>query len=351
MQTRFFAVAAIAVLLLNVVGFSLGDTPRTRVLSPQASRLVSMLPASDAVAVFDTKRFLDDAMPRLLSANQPMLNEITGKMSQMERKTGIDFRKFDQVVVGVTIKSGKETKGFDCEPVAIAGGDINSGALIAIAKLHSKGKYREEKLGDKTLYVFTMPVTVKKTSPANTKRSRIARAIAAAKGHVSEIAVAALDTKTLAIGCPERVRETIEAKSHVGTDLTDLLATRQTAVMSFAAKTPAGMSRLLSLDNDDLGATINSIQYMSGSLDVAAVGTSLQMMARTAKPDQAVTLKETLEGLQMLGKAVLGNSKNPDQQIYGRMVRNAKFAVNGSDVRLDLLVPQADIDLLVAKVK
>lgn len=348
MKTRFFAVTAIAVLLLNVVGSSWGYSPRARVLSPQASRLVSMLPASDAVAIFDTKRFLNDAMPKVLSANQPMLNEITGKISEMERKTGIDFRKFDQVAVGVAMKAGKEAKDLDCEPVAIAGGDINSGALIAIAKLGSKGKYREEKLGDRTLYVFTMPETVKKTSPANAKSSRIAQAI---KAHVSEIAVTALDSKTLAIGCPERVRETIGAKTHVGTDLTDLLAAKETAVMSFAAKPPVGMSKMLSLDNDELGATINSIQYMSGSVDVATAGTSLQMMARTTKPDQAAALKDTLEGLQMLGKAVLGNSKNPDQQMYGRMVKNARFGVTGNDVTLDLLVPQADIDLLVAKIK
>ena len=121
--------------------------------------------------------------------------------------------------------------------------------------------------------------------------------------------------------------------------------------MSFAMKPTAGLSRLLPVDNDALGSTISSVQYLSGSLDVAAAGTSLQMMARTAKSDQAVALKDTLEGLQMVGKAVLGNSKNPDQQIYGRMLRNAKFGIIGSDVTLDLLVPQADIDLLVAKTK
>jgi len=355
MKTRFFAVAAIAVLLLNVIGFSWGDTPRPRVLSPQASRLVSMLPASDAVAVFDTKRFLDDAMPKLLSANQPMLDHVMGTITEMEARTGIDIRKFEQVVVGVSMRqvAGKDP---DFEPIALASGDINAGALVAIAKLGSKGKYREEKIGETSVYVFTMKDAVKKsvaktTKTAQTKTSKINHAIDKVKSLGTEVAVAALDKNTLAIGCLDRLRETIEAKSHVGTDLTDLLGGKETAVMSFALKTPAGTAKLLSLDEDELGATINSIQYISGSLDVAAAGTSLQMMARTAKPDQATSLKDTLEGLQMLGKAILGNSKNPDQQIYGRMVKNAKFSINGNDVTLDVLVSQADIDVLVAKLK
>ena len=33
------------------------------------------------------------------------------------------------------------------------------------------------------------------------------------------------------------------------------------------------------------------------------------------------------------------------------MVKNAKFGITGNDVTLDLLVPQADIDVLVAKIK
>ena len=352
MKTRFFAVAAIAVLLLNVVGLSLGDTPRPRVLSPQASRLVSMLPASDAVAVFDTKRFLDDTLPRLLSANQPMLNKVIGMVTEMEAHVGIDIRKFEQVVVGVALKQG-EGKDFACEPIALASGDINAGALVAIAKLGSKGSYREEKIGETSVYVFTMKDPMKKPAAKTTKAkaSKITTAIDSVKSLGTEVAVAALDRNTLAIGCLDRVRETIEAKSHVGADLTDLLAAKETAVMSFALKVPRGTAKLLSLDDDELGATINSIQYMSGSLDVAAAGTSLQMMARTVKPDQAIALKDTLEGLQMLGKAILGNSKSPDQQIYGRMVKNAKFGINGNDVTVDLLVPQNDIDILVAKIK
>src|SRR5688500_16636998 len=129
MKMRFFAVAAIAVLLSNIAVFA---KPARVSRQAQSARLVSLLPASDAVAVFDSKRFLGDALPKVLAANQPMLGEIMAKLAEVESRTGIDLRKFDQVAVGATIKPGSGTN-FDVLPVAIASGDINAGALIAVA--------------------------------------------------------------------------------------------------------------------------------------------------------------------------------------------------------------------------
>lgn len=358
MKIRVFALAAIASLMLNVVGFAAADTRHGKPVKPQISRLVSMLPASDGVFVFNSKRFLDDALPKLLSANQPILNQIINKVTEIESRTGIDLRKFDQVAVGLAMKATRE-KGFDCEPVVLAGGDINAGALIAMAKVASKGKYREEKIGQASVFVFTIPEKPKTTSQTTTKtagtpaktskiKSMIDKGI---KEMASEIAVTSLDQNTLAIGSLARIRETIEAKSHISADIASLLSAKETAIMSFALKTPGGMSKLVPLDNDELGANIDSIQYLSGSVDVAAVRTSLQLMARTAKPEQAVALKDLLDALQIMGKVAFGNSKQPDKAIYGRMIKNAKFDVHASDVTLDLLVPQADIDILVAKIK
>ena len=187
-----------------------------------------------------------------------MLAEIMGQITEMERKSGIDFRKFEQVAVGVSMKATANKKDFDFEPVAIASGDINMGALISIAKLGSKGQYREEKIGEKSVYVFTMKEPVKKTQPAKTRSTKVTQAVTKAKAIVSEIAVSyALDGNTLAVGTPMRIRETIEAKSQVSPDLTNLLATRETAVMSFAMKVPDGMAKLAELDNDSLGATVS----------------------------------------------------------------------------------------------
>ncbi len=350
MKIRSIAAAVVAVLLVNTLAFAAVDTRKNKAKKRQTSRLVTLLPASDGVAVFDAKRFLDDALPRVLSANQPMLGEIMAKINEMENRTGIDLRKFDQVAVGVAFKtiSAKET---DYEPILIAGGDINAGALVAVAKLASKGTYREEKIGERTVYVFALKDVVQKTAPKATTSKVGGMIDDALKGLSKEIAVTSIDANTLVIGTLPRVRETLEGKTHASADLTSLLSQKETAVMSFATRIPGGMSALLPLDNDEIGNNINSIQVMAGSLDVAAAGTNLQVMARTGKADQAQSLKEMLDGLKMLGGAFLGGSKRTDQQVYSRMIKNAKIANRGSEVTLDLLVPQADIDILVASIK
>jgi len=233
----------------------------------------------------------------------------------------------------------------------LASGDINAGALVAVAKLTSNGTYREEKVGSKSIFVFT-PKDVIQKSAVKTTNSKIAAAFdRLSKSFSKEIAIASIDKNTIAIGTLVRVRETLEGGSHPSADITSLLSTRTDSVGSFAGRIPSGISQLLPVDNDQLGSDISSIQYIAGSMDVTAAGTSVQMMARTKKPEQAAALKDSLEGLQIIGGAIFGNSKRPDQQIYGRMIKAAKFGARGTDVALDLLVPQSDIDALVAGIK
>jgi len=351
MKTRSFAVAAIAALLISVTGFAKPDTRSALAKKREATRLVSMLPASDGVAVFDSKRFLTQGLPSLLSANQPVLAEVMAKLNEMENRTGIDLRKFDQIAVGVAMKQ-ITPKEVDFEPVVIANGDINAGALLAVAKLASNGTYRVETIGTHTVYVFSAKDVMQKTA-AKTTNSKIATIIdKALRGITKEVAVTALDKNTLVIGSLARVRATVEATSHVGADITGLLTVKENAVMCFAFKTPSGgMSKMLPLDNDEFGTNIDSIRYVSGSLDIEATGTSVQMIARTAKPEQASDLKDTLDGLQVVGGAIFGGSKRPDQKLYGRLIKNAKFEARGTDVTLDLLIPQADIDQLIGGIK
>lgn len=346
MRSRFFAFAAVAVLLLNISNLALTDAASAKAKRARAARLVGLLPASDGVAVFDAKRFVGEALPKILSANQPMLGEVMSRINAMENRTGIDLRKFDEVVVGMRIKQVSPTE-MDFEPVAIASGEMTAPAIAAVKKLAAKGTYREEQIGGRTVYVITPKDVVQQTT-VTTTNSKIAKMIdKALHGLSREIAVTTLDQNTLVIGSLARVTETIAATTRVAPDVSGLLSIKETAVASFAFKAPGGMSKLLPLETDDLGTNIDSIQYVSGSLEVGVAGTSLQVAAKTTGADKATALKDTLEGLQVLGKVFLGNSKRPDQQVYARMIKNAKFVTRGSDVTLEVLVPQSDIDIIL----
>jgi hypothetical protein len=318
----------------------------------QTSSLVALLPASDAVVVFENRRFLTTALPQLLAANSGMLSQVNSKIAEMEAKTGIDLRKFDQVAVGIKMKQ-VSAKEIDYEPLVIASGDINAGALIAVGKLAANGTYREEKVGNKTLYVFNGKELAAKKAPNAGANSKLASKIGGILDRLNrDIAVTSLDGRTLAMGTLSAVRGMLTAKSNVGTDLTSLLNANTSSVGAFAARMPAGgISRMVSLDNDELGAQLDAIQYLAGSLDVAGTGATVRLLARTKQPQQAKSLHETVEGLQMLGGALLGANRGPDKQVYARMIKAAKFAHAGSDVTLELTVPQSDIDVLIGGLK
>ena len=86
-------------------------------------------------------------------------------------------------------------------------------------------------------------------------------------------------------------------------------------------------------------------------MDMTPAGAVLGMMVRTHRPDQAKNLSDMLQGLQMMGGPILSGSKRADQQVYGRLVQGARIALRGSDITLDLTIPQSDLDFLVGQIK
>ena len=143
------------------------------------------------------------------------------------------------------------------------------------------------------------------------------------------------------------MRETFESKSRVNAEVANLINRRPNALASFGAKLPDGLSKFIAWDNDELGTTLDTIRQISGAVEVSGGNTTVSVVAKTLKPEQAQSLQETLEGLQMVGKALLGSSKSTDKQAYGRMIDNAKITRNAAEVMLDLQVPQNDINILL----
>lgn len=349
MKNRFFAFAAVGVLILNAFGaaFAQKDSAES---NRQGNRLVALLPASDAVMTFDAKRFMNDALPQILSGNQTLLGNVVGEIDQIKTRTGIDLRQFEQIAVGVAINK-ISAKEYDFEPVVLARGQMNANALLSVAKVAAKGKYREEKIGGKSVFIFAAKEIAEQNKPVNQSPQK-ARMIDRLIGKLTqEIAVTSFDANTLAFGTVARLRQTVEAKTRVGADVSGLLDRKAGAVMNFAAKLPGGMSGFLPLDNDELGKNIDAIQYLYGSMNVAGANTILQLTAKTERAEQAQGLAETLEGLQMVGKAIIGGMRGADKKVYARMIENAKFTRAANELTLDLQVPQSDIDVLIGAQK
>ncbi|MBX3299925.1 MAG: hypothetical protein KF736_10740 [Acidobacteria bacterium] len=348
MRSKAFSLIAIGVLLANVA--VLGADNKRRPASVRASnQLIRLLPASDAVVTIDSKRFFNTALPTLLAKNQRMLAEIMVKMNQFENQTGIDLRRFDSVVAGLAAV-GTPDKNFSVDPVVIARGEIPAAGLVGVAKLASDGKYREERVGDRVVYVFSTTDAAAKAKASGT--GSLGSTIEGIVDGISkEMAVTQLDGTTVAFGSLARVRQTIEGQTSVGADIVGLLSQKASSVVTFAVRSPSGMSAVLPLDDDELGKNIDAIRYMSGTMDVTAAGASVYVMARTVEPQQAQSLSETLEGLKILGKVFLGRSKREDQRRYARLIESIKVAQAGTDVSLDVTIPKADIDAMASELK
>lgn len=344
MKVKFFALLAFAAIFLNVIAVS----AQTKTVG-QTNQLAALLPASDGVLTLDVQRLLNDAVPQILSGKQQTLAGINAKIDEIRDKTGLDARQFEQIAVGVAMKQ-ISAQEFDLEPVFLARGKYNANALIAVAKLAANGKYREEKFGSRTVYVFTGKEIAAQNKPA-TKSSWLDRAIERMINGMKEVAVTSLDGNTLAFGSLARVRETFETKTPVSNEVLSLANRRPNAVLSFGAKLPNGLSSFVDLQNDEFGRNLDAIRQMSGAIEVGDGNTSVFVAAKTLKAEQAQSLKETLDGLQLLGKALLGGGKTEDKKVYGRMIDNARIAQTGSEVTLDLQVPQTDINILLAGMK
>ena len=338
MNRKILSILTLMLLVLNAVTVSLADNPPKTKVRKQVDPLVMKLPASDAVAVIDARRFFDEALPRLLASQQGLLGKINGHLTEFQTKTGIDARKFDRMAIGANIKK-EAVKDFDVDFVVLARGSINAGSLIAGAKLASNAGYREEKIAGHTAYIFT-PKTV-------ADKNASGAAATMAEKVPAELAVTAYDAATLAIGSPARVRDTLEAKAGVAPEITSLLTQRANPVLAFAARMPEGVRNLLPMDNDELGKNIDSIRFLHGWADIGAGNASLNLTAKAATAENAQGLYDTVGFLQNLGKGLLSNSKKPENVVFARLIESAKLTKTGADISLDLTIAQSDIDVLL----
>lgn len=346
MKNKVFAFFLSCAFVFNAVGLTLAGTVSKKSRN-QTNQLAALLPASDGVVNIDIKRLFNNGLPQILSGNKLMLDDIIAKIDDFKTKTGIDARQFDQLAAGISTKQ-IAPKDIDLDTVVLARGSFSANSIATTAKVASEGKYREEKIGDRTVYVFSPKDFVEKNKPAGTQNSGVQRLFDRVLGELpAEFAVTAYDNNTLAFGSLTRVREALEAKTRINSQLLSLLNKKQSVMVSFAGNLPNGLADFLELGDDQLGQNLNSIRQMYGALDVVGENTILSVTAKAADAKAAEGLQKNLSDLREVGKILIGSSKGADKKVYARMLENAKITLSGSEVILDLQVPQTDINVLV----
>ena len=346
MRYKFFALLVACAFVLNsaVAVPAFADTKSNK---NNANQLLALLPASDAVATVDAKRFFGVALPQILSGNREMLDEVNAKIDEFKTNTGFDVRQFEQIAVGVAIKQTAAGKT-DFDPLVLARGNFNASSLLTLAKFASGGKHREEKIGSRTVYIFS-PKEVIENNRTAVKSSMIQKVLDQVLPRMTgEVAVTAYDTGTLAFGKVDRLKLMLtESKSKVDAGLLAMANRNPNAVVSFAANLPAGLSGFMNLGEDELGTNLGAIRQIYGTMDVAGDNTNVSLAAKLLSAERAKNLTEQLAGLKDMASMFLLSQKGEDKKVLGRMAKNARVANTGSEITIDLQVPQSDINILL----
>ena len=310
--------------------------------------LAVLLPESDGVIVLDSKRLVYDALPQLLSSNSPLLEKINGEIDKIRIKSGLDLRNFNSVAIGLKNKTG-EAGANEFDAVLLARGDVPIGSLKEVAKIASKGKFRTVKSGSRVIYVFSPGNLIKNKTPGD-KNSFIEGIFEKLfKGLSNEVAITVYDSNTVAFGSLERVKEALENNARVSGELLSLLERKPGSLANIGMIVPNGMSQYLDLEDDELGANLDSIRRLQGSFDINDGVTTVSVAARTTEADKAEELAGTLQAIKGMVAGILKGDRNADKQVYARMLENLEVNQVETEIFVDLTVPKSDLDVLIGK--
>jgi hypothetical protein len=326
---KSFAAALLLTVAISQISLAQGNhvTSRTKA----APSLLSALPPSDAVAIINSGRVFNEALPKLLAENPAKLAEVTDELVKFKTQTGLDPHAFEQIALGLSYKYPRAgvTK---VSSVALAHGTFNAGAMVAAGRLATNGKYAEQKYQGKTIYIFTF--------------ERQVRLLGLWNMQVRDLAVAALDGNTLVLGDLEGVRGSIDATragKHPSADLLALATRDPDAIVGFGGNVSPKLLENLSLTNDTIARELTAVRQLYGTLGMTSADLELMLTARTVDTYSAKNLGDTLEGLKQLGGLFINRLTGAKGTLARTALDNLKATTIGNELQVRTAVAQSQV--------
>ena len=326
----FLCMLAIATVLSATTAFS-----QTRTRANVANNALAFLPASDGVMVIDVRRVLSETLPQVFAGDSAKLAQINSEIDKFKTETGVDPHALNRVVLGTryVYPSANVTK---METVAIVRGAFDTKAIAAAGRAKAGTGYREEKYRGVTIMIFGINDQMRMLGLWNMK--------------VTDLAVAALDTQTLAIGNPERVRAAISAGragARANAPLAGLATRDANAVIGFGGNVTPQLTANLNVGTDAMAADIKSIRQVYGSIGPTQTNLSLTLVARTDAPASAKNLTDTVTGLKQLGAILILRMTGPRRALAESALANLKIVAQGNEMQIRTEFPASGLAALV----
>lgn len=292
--------------------------------SSVADELLALLPESDVIAVIDVQRAFTELLPLLKNISTAGIGKTATEVETFAKLAGIEPKQIQAAVLGVKMT---ETLSRGSGLLLLQGVEIDGTKLTDAVKAMG-GELKTDDHNGKPLYTLIL-----KREP---------------KGGTDQTQFALLGNKRLAIGDLPALKAVLDGngKGNPAALGQALKEAKATGLVRFAGNLPEGLRSMLA-SQGELFSQVAAVKTIFGSFDLNTDNSAiLAARLRTASANDAGQLKESLNGLVMLGKAFLGGNDDPTMKLYGQLLDQVKVGVEASDVSLLLQLPKEFIDKL-----
>jgi hypothetical protein len=328
---------------------------------------MAALPKSDAVVSIDVKRLLNEFVPKILSESPDKLAAFNAQLDKIKAQAGgLDIRQIEKIVAGFRFTRTAPTK-VSVETIVLAKSSYNAEMLIAGGKMVAKGKFKDEKFAGKTITLFDLTSLKDKAAEAIKGKTETTtdqnqqnaqpeqpsfmdKVVNVILGqNMSEVAVVAIDDKTLAIGKLESVKSALSAKTSkvaANAAINQLAMKNTNAVLSFGGNVPNKVSELLEVEND-FAKQLDSIKQLYGSMGMSEANYEVVLTARAMDAANAKNIFDVLQFFKQFGSGFLQNRTDELSKIGVGLLGNLQTKNEGKDVHLKIEMKQSDVNGLL----
>jgi hypothetical protein len=298
---------------------------------------LSTLPEVDTLIYINPQRILNEVVPKLLPPKD--VEGMRRGFEEVKKSAGIDPTKIDYIVIATRFKKPTADLNFQApEFMLVASGDFNAESLIALARMASQGKLRDEKYGTKTLGLMTIDPLVKEA-----EKNPFLKAF-------TEVGILTLNGNTIAAGTPSYLRAAIDAsegKERISTETLNSLVRDPNVLVSFAG-TPwhsfAKSFGMLGTETNPRAARCESkIGDIYAALTMDATNFMLRGVMNADNPDTAKIISKLYSGF--LGYAA-SSIPDPSAQL---LLKGFAITSEGDEVLVRADVPQQMVIELIQK--
>lgn len=338
-----------ALRLLSFVAFMLSAVVPAAVVRAQDARgALTAFPESQAVLYINARRLVNEAAPAVVP--REVLDKALADVKQF-----VDLNGLEYVIAGARLKGDLSAKQMP-EFLLVVRGNFSAEALLSGARMMGQNMYTQETVGTKTINVFTFNKPAPAAEGGGDGGSSAGQN--AKKFPVDQIAAAALDANTIAVGIPAYLRDAIDStgggRPRLKPELVDLALRDANTLVSLVADVPPGMSQHIRAmgapPNAEAERMVDAVRQVQLAVNMQPSTFGVQSVIRMDDAEKAMALSGLVNmGLRFIKGEITKElqkanvSDREDKASFLRVLETLTNAARGNEVELGLTFQQASL--------